>query len=260
MRVRVSYFTITKAGNSESEYEDAFYPVFPSTEDITRDRFRFSVADGATEGYLSGDWANFLVRSFHRASSLRFDETFEVALRRWNAWLPRYFEARARAGRPVQWFDEAKLAQGAFATFLGIQFRSRRGDDSAGRWGAVALGDTCVFHVREEVLVAAFPLDRAEAFDITPNLVPSKPSRFDIVRTFARQTGGEWKHGDAFFLATDALAAWFLGEAERKQAPWRILRDLDTEEQPPFADWVHDLRERKAMRNDDVTLLRVEVD
>lgn len=260
MRLRVSYFALPKAGNSSDEYEDAYYPVYPDTEDVVRDRFRFGVADGASEGYLSRHWAQCLARSFHRSSGLLFEEIFLSALDRWDRWLPRYLEARARGGRPVQWFEAAKLAQGAFATLLGIQLRSRRGNEHAGRWVAVALGDTCLFQVRGDSLIASFPLARAEQFDITPNLVPSKPVRQEVVPSFARRVVGTWQHGDSFFLMTDALAAWFLREVECGEAPWRILGDLDTDEVPPFADWVEDLREHRLMRNDDVTLVRVDVD
>lgn len=260
MRLRVSYLALPKAGNSEDEFEDAYYPIHPSTEGIVRDRFRFGVSDGATEGYLSRHWANCLVQSFQGASSVGFDETFARALERWARWLTNYLELRARNSRPLQWFEEAKLEEGAFATLLGVQFRSRPGNQHSGGWAAVALGDTCLFQVRSECLKVAFPVSQANYFDNTPPLVPSKPKREDIVSSFAHRATGDWEHGDAFFLATDALSAWFLTAVELGQAPWRILRDLDTDEQPPFPEWVRVLREERLMRNDDVTLVRVEID
>jgi hypothetical protein len=260
MRLRVSYFCLPKGGNSDDEYEDAFYPVYPSDEDLVRDRCRLGVADGATEGYLSRQWADCLVRSFASASSLRLDETLVLAADCWERSLNNYLARRARTGRPLQWFEEAKLERGAFATFLGVQFRTRRWSAHKGSWSAAAVGDTCLFHVRDEAVRSTFPVSEAGGFDNAPDLVASTPSLHSEVHRLARRAAGEWMHGDSFFLATDALAAWFLGALERNEAPWRVLRDLDTDAQPPFPVWVEELRRSGLMRNDDVTLVRIEID
>jgi len=59
---------------------------------------------------------------------------------------------------------------------------------------------------------------------------------------------------------TDALACWFMREAEEGRTPWRVLRDLDTSDEiKPFREWVETLRKEGAMRNDDVTLLRIDI-
>jgi hypothetical protein len=71
---------------------------------------------------------------------------------------------------------------------------------------------------------------------------------------------GAWQPGDAFYLMTDALACWFMRETEEGRTPWRVLRDLNTsDEVKPFREWVETLRAEGAMRNDDVTLLRVDI-
>jgi hypothetical protein len=71
---------------------------------------------------------------------------------------------------------------------------------------------------------------------------------------------GAWQPGDAFYLMTDALAYWFMRETEEGRTPWRVLRDLNTSDEiKPFREWVKTLRVEGAMRNDDVTLLRVDM-
>jgi hypothetical protein len=56
---------------------------------------------------------------------------------------------------------------------------------------------------------------------------------------------------------TDALAQWFLAEAELGRRPWSALaRAVATPE--GFAAFVDCLRGGGALRNDDVTLVRVE--
>ena len=58
---------------------------------------------------------------------------------------------------------------------------------------------------------------------------------------------------------TDALACWFLRESEGGNRPWNILRDLDTHDQISFAELIADLRSDQRIKNDDVTLVRIEV-
>ncbi len=58
---------------------------------------------------------------------------------------------------------------------------------------------------------------------------------------------------------TDAIACWTLSEHELEKRPWDTLRDLGINTSPPFEEWVTVLREKGAMRNDDVTLLRIDV-
>jgi hypothetical protein len=71
---------------------------------------------------------------------------------------------------------------------------------------------------------------------------------------------GDWRAEDAFYLATDALSAWFLADNEAGRRPWETLRDLGTADAPlSFADWVRMLRSRGVMRNDDVTLVRLTI-
>ena len=71
--------------------------------------------------------------------SVGFEEIFVKALERWAEWLPRYLDDRARNGRPIQWFEEAKLDEGAYATLLGVQLRSRVGNGARSGPGSPSL-------------------------------------------------------------------------------------------------------------------------
>jgi hypothetical protein len=57
------------------------------------------------------------------------------------------------------------------------------------------------------------------------------------------------------YLMTDALAAWFLRANEQGAQPWQ---ELDAFRAPDaFAAWLTEKRAAHAMRNDDVTLIRL---
>jgi hypothetical protein len=73
----------------------------------------------------------------------------------------------------------------------------------------------------------------------------------------AQAAVGGCGRGTAFYLMTDALSCWFLRECEWGREPWRILNDLGTHE--GFAKLVGDLRAAGDMKNDDVTLLRIDI-
>jgi hypothetical protein len=70
----------------------------------------------------------------------------------------------------------------------------------------------------------------------------------------------DWERGDSFYLATDAIAAWFLRANEIGGRPWEALRDMDTvDAELDFAGWVDERRDLGEMHNDDTTLVRIEM-
>jgi hypothetical protein len=162
--------------------------------------------------------------------------------------------------QPLPWYAEEKARCGAFAAILGLVLSDKVVDGSEGRWQAVAIGDSCLFQVRGEDVVARFPLSESVAFNNRPHLLSSNPNYNSRITDHLRQSKGTWQPGDAFYLMTDALACWFLRELEEEQTSWLILRNFGTrDEQMPFHEWLASLRAQKKIRNDDVTLLRVEI-
>ena len=229
-------FSLVKQGHGADEYEDA------AAADGARGRF--AVADGASESSFAALWAGLLAREFVRAPLGR--------RRRWAAWLPplRARWAKELDGRALPWYAEEKLRVGAFATFLGLVVRPSR-------WRAVAVGDSCLFHLREGRLLRAFPLSRSDEFGNTPRLVGSRAPEPDAIEHQQLRAQGHCRADDRFLLATDALAQWFLRQVEGGNEPWPAVNRLL---EPPaddavFASWIDKLRESEGLRNDDVTLL-----
>jgi hypothetical protein len=151
----------------------------------------------------------------------------------------------------LPWYAEDKFEQGAFATFLGLSV-----GESA--WRAVAVGDSCLFQVRGGALVRAFPLEDAADFGNQPRLVGSRatPAAVEQQQVLAE---GDCRSGDLFLLMTDALAEWFLRRAEAGGKPWEAVERLLDEADNDFTAWIESLREGEALRNDDVTLVAVQL-
>jgi hypothetical protein len=158
--------------------------------------------------------------------------------------------AGANQPKATAWYAEEKARDGAFSSLLGLII-------DRGRWRALAIGDSCLFLVRSGKVERAFPLVRAAEFSNRPVLLSSVARANQRVWDEVRVDEGELQGKDQLLLMTDALAQWFLVEAEMGRRPWAALARAVTQES--FAAFVDMLRASGALRNDDTTLVRLEV-
>ena len=230
--------SLAKRGNRADEIEDAW-----AASEITG---RFAVADGVTDSIFSNVWARLLVDRFVA------EPPSDAAP--WTDWLaaPREAWQRAVHQRQLPWYSEHKLSTGAAATFVGLQIRPD------GTWSAVAVGDACLFHLRDQRLLKAFPMEQSSAFNNRPFVICSNSQTDEAPVT---RTAGQWQAGDVFALATDALAQWLLAEHERDVSAWNAIDQLMAVagDSSRVESEVNALRDSRQLRNDDVTLLVVNV-
>lgn len=240
---------LPKAGNSAEEYEDAWAVGDEAAE--AAECFRCAVADGATEASFSGRWARLLTRGYCDGAFKDAPDLADFAPQQ-AVW------AREVAAIPLPWYAEEKARSGAFSSLLGLSIAAAKGG-AGGRWTALAVGDSCLFQVRDDRLLTAWPLDAAESFTNSPMLLSSNPASNVALGEHLVLRAGDWMPGDAFYLLTDALACWFLLAYEAGGRPWQDLDTVAVSDSPAFVDWIADLRAARILRNDDVTLLRVAV-
>ena len=113
-----------------------------------------------------------------------FAETALALSARWPAVVESYTAEREKAARPLRWYERPGLEKGAFATLLTLQMNigdAPPGDPEPlaqpgiphviGDWRSAAIGDTCLFHIRDGCLQAAFPLDQSGSFNTSPALL-----------------------------------------------------------------------------------------
>lgn len=227
--------TLPKIGNRAEENEDAVT--------VSADGLRFAVADGATEGWESGPWARHLTAAFvgcPPTPSTFLDWLAEVR----STWIPQ------AAPGPIPWYVTIKQEEGSFATVVGLELR-RTSQPADWEWKAIAVGDSCLFHIRSEELQTAFPLTSPAAFGSRPRLVPSSAA------THCPEPGwltGLAAPGDLFLLATDAVAARLLHPPALVSAVAVIRESLRTRDAEPLLGWLHDVQ---ADTNDDVSLIGI---
>ena len=270
---------VQKAGNAPEEMEDAS---FPSREaEGVASGARFAVADGATETSFSGLWASTLVRLHGRVGLAA--ETLLDGLPRWG----RYWRRRV-GDRDLPWYAEEKLRSGSFAAFAGLTLGAPAdGAPGAGggrlRWEAVAAGDSCVFQVREDALMAAFPLELGGGVRQPPRAALHRAGG-ERRAGVAHPPGGRGVPGRRYLLSDDRRAGGLVPRRRAGRAPLadpgRPVGRLPGREPPagaaearagegdgagdgagdaagPFRAWVDAARRERRMRNDDVALLRV---
>jgi len=249
MSLQLSAFQLPKEGNSWDEMEDAFATTL--TEQKPGAEIRFAVADGASASLLSGEWARILTRAACSPSAAIGDTAalLQQAGGEWRQWLAGYLQQRQDHNRPLRWYEEPGLRAGGHSTLLSVALQAT---DEAVQWQAAAIGDSCLFHVRQDLLLAAVPKTCSRQFTNQPALLAANaPPASAAPAVLSR---GEWREDDELFLLTDALAQWFLAACERDGYPWRRLRFAAQES---FAAFTADQRRAGALRNDDVTLLRI---
>jgi Protein phosphatase 2C len=239
--IRWRSFTLHKDGNEPGEYEDALAGN-PSSG-------RFAVADGASESSFAALWAKLLVEGFIAARGRTTLNWLLPLQKRW---------AESVDHLELDWFGEEKREQGAFATFLGLVLQ--RAQAVEGRWRSVAVGDSCLFQVRKDTLLASFPVHRSADFGNRPPLLCSRAvgNRDSLLQ--AKRAVGKWQKGDRFFLMTDALAEWFFQRHEQQRKPWEsLLRRLsEPNATAAMATYVDQLRSLNELKDDDVTLLMID--
>jgi len=232
MHIIAESFWLPKQGHTPQQYEDAYYPLGDVNQ--TLPRFRCAVADGATEASFADKWAQLLVKGYCEHDNLQLQ--LPKLQQQWYQHVKNI---------PLPWYAEAKLSKGAFATLIGLTLYSNQ------LCQALAMGDSCLFHLQQTHQLRCFPLTDSQQFDNQPPLLASADTQ-SLNQCVHLET--IWQPGDEFYLMTDALAYWFLSAYEQHHQPWQQIQQLT---QKSFKSWIAQLRAEQQIANDDVTVLRV---
>jgi hypothetical protein len=238
-------FYAPKDGSTDAQYEDAWAATEAGEASglvTASSEMTVAVSDGASAAIFARDWARRLVAAFttgELGSGATDKQIAGVAVREGALWRT---EVETKA---TSWHAQEKLQTGSAATLLVLTLS---GDDR--KWSAFAVGDVCLFIVRGGKLKYAFPVPKSTGFDDRPALLSTEArAPFPTVKRF----GNTLEPGDRVLLMTDAIAAWFLTDFEKKRRPWETLpSDPET-----FAAFVQKERDAAKMKNDDATMIEI---
>lgn len=255
LKLHLDTFRVPKVGARPDECDDAGYPD-EAERALDSETFSLALCDGATESYLSGRWAQTLSRVLATPPRLPLRRRIENARAVWASELLEYVRQRSESGRPIQWYEEPVMDRGAESTLIVGRISKRARNGESRTYLFEAIGDTNLFVVRDGQLIKKFPLTQHSEFGSTPNLISSRMG--EPIRP-AERVQGTWRSGDQFLLATDALAAWLLRQLECGDDPWPKIQELGAHDTRSFTDWIDELRRDRGLRNDDTTLMRLDM-
>ncbi len=274
----ITHLVCPKDGHSADECEDAVC-VLPALafDELVDGPVAASVCDGASESVLAKDWAQLLASASAAAalhhpgffgSRAAFEDFAGDVVDSWDPWLDNYIHQRDVSGKPLKWYEQSKLRGSTFATFLSVRVtptvapltaQSDSGPTGTGwLWHAAALGDSCLFHIRDERMLRSFPVQHCDEFGTSPDLFGSRNRDTALLAERTRFDEGHCLPGDRLLLMSDALAAWFMAAPRPDSALQELLEFGGPHDATRFSGWLDDLRARHELRNDDVALIRID--
>ncbi len=226
-------FSLPKMGSSDDENEDSW-----ATDEA---RGLIAVSDGASSSFGARVWSSALVDAVASdAGAFHPDVVPRAVERAATVWTEHHTQGE------VAWWAQEGLRRGAFATLLAVSISS---ENSRTRWRALAVGDSCLLHLRRNddgwSLLRSFPLESAAAFGSHPDLLSS----VNMPPAEPTLAAGDLASGDVLIAATDAVSEWLLGDDERVAFAAEAPLDL-------ISDTVVQARVDRSMVNDDATFVR----
>jgi hypothetical protein len=232
----------TKAGNSIEENEDSIFEPNP-IEFASKTILKFAISDGATESSFAKEWSQLLVRNYTDKLFDRshFQETIKQISQEWH---------QITNAIELPWYAQQKIENGAFATFLGVTI-----DLQNHNWQSIAVGDSTLFHIRNNSLLDSFPIKTSDEYGNTPKLISSAKNRIQDFDFLASLSQGEIISGDLLIAGTDAISAWIFKQIENGGKPWEQFEIFYKNNFHEFDEWLYQKRNSKEVKNDDITLL-----
>jgi len=251
--IRWLFASLPKSSHQAEENEDAVFPSLHNGSCITDSFFQCAVADGATQSSFSKVFARSLVKT--SSTSPKSSTLPDVINQARSVWQD------SVGSLQLPWPASEKVHEGAYSTILWLRFFPQGTGKYLWKniWKAHAIGDTCLFLFRQEHLIHTLPLSKSAEFHNHPALIGSKNSRIQNSEDW--EFSGTWEKGDDFFIGTDAISKWILQQVEMGRNPGIIIKDrLARKSEPSYFDhWIHSLRKRKEIRDDDTTIVWIKI-
>lgn len=259
-RTNLVAFRIPKPGEGIEDCQDSLM--------ADPDRLCFALSDGVSRSFLPGLWSRMLVEYLKSISIFdtkfennHIDEWFDPLLKLWDCKVQQHF------GKPLEqlpYYVRNNLQKPAYATLAVLELRPKVESGEILDWKAIAIGDTCVFHFREDRLLKVVPAINSTEFSNYPVVIPCKKNELEqrLADYEIPTYSGEAFWNDRFYLATDALAKWILAQDEGQN--YGAIRELLTIDDPiEFQNWVIQHRNEKGrlqLEGDDTSFISITID
>jgi hypothetical protein len=237
--LRTRQVLLPKSDFASSECEDFI--------GIDEQKYRFAVADGATEAFDARSWAQRLAHNWVKSDSALTPEAFQNWVNAEGLALHSSWNQLT-----LPWYAEEKASKGSFAAFVGVELHLETERPS---WQAIALGDACLLHCRRGELLKSLPISNSANFTSAPLLVASDPAIYKTTEQSLVIDSGDCKDNDVIFLLSDAAAAWHLERFEQQD-----FSDIfEQNNNAAVTEFFENERRTGRIRNDDIAIMRLEI-
>jgi len=237
-------FQIPKQGLSEAECEDK-----SALSSSSETSLRVAVADGATESLFSDIWAEILVNSYVEKSAEIFNASVLESVQQ--EFVNKASQLILKMPETRHWFMYEKLDRGSHVTFAAVEFSNPETIQ------VLAVGDSCVFwrSGHNSNLVEMLPELAPEAFGAFPASICHLPKTWQNLKSKIIKKEVHLQDTFELLICTDALACWLAQELQNDSSVWEKLFQIT--DSISFTNFIENLRYRKEIRNDDVTLVLI---
>ncbi len=145
-----------------------------------------------------------------------------------------------------------KLDRGTHATLAAVEFSDSETIQ------ILTVGDSCVFW-QDGGGIKMLPELSSEDFGAFPNTICHLPKTWQNLKQKVVNKEIKFRNNLPILLCTDALACWLVKEL-KEQNDFSVLEKISQfSDSNTFEEFIQGLRERKEIRNDDVTLVVIDV-
>lgn len=232
-------------------YWGASFEAFEDRIAINTDVNRFALADGVSQSYMSGLWAETLVESFVDSNLLpedwdsllkneAFNELFDKWCKKEKDKLAQSDDVLACSYKR----SEKRYSHTAYSTLAGCWL-----DGDVMHYSVI--GDSCIFVTDQKKILQTISTVQDIGFtDLTSAISSSGQTEGVMAKGVVRLTPG------IIFLMSDALSDWFLGQediSEAINALWTINSHAE------FSLFVERLLSSYSIHNDDFSIIMLKI-
>ena len=250
--------TLNKTDSTAETNEDASFIEDSPLNVLSANKNKtFAISDGATSSPDARTWANMLVEAstLHESDKDIFPAVIQELRTSWEKTWEK--QKQKQISTNAGWWTETALNKPNAATYCSITFTNQKSSNSSEiHWRAIAMGDSCLFQIRNNKLMLSFPLVSENEFTDRPVLVRSKGEIINSDKIM--HLNGTAQVNDIFLLATDALAEWIFkyGLHTDKTLSSDFYKKLNSID---FEKFIESERQVDRIKDDDSTIINIGV-
>lgn len=238
MKIKIKGFIASKKSELYSDCADNYA--------INQEHNKFAISDGVSKSFFSKVWSDILVKKYVAQKDWKDEEFIFECQKKWQSKIDEIVNQPE-----TKWFTKSQYNRQdpALATFVGLQFI-----ESEQKWIAQALGDSFLFFIPKDSSKIKIQLSSKSEpiiFDNFPDYFSSIGNSHKGEKKPIRE--GKIENG-TFYLMTDALAEWFLLNAEQVK---QTLDNIKTQEQ--YLETIANERNANRLNDDDSAVLIIEL-